>query len=83
MMSYMDSGSQGDIVGSNCVANLGLHGGVVVPVSAACRAEWLDPKIFVDVHSMVSMKVVIAGTSTRMTVTFLVIPWDLDHVVIG
>ena len=53
------------------------------PLPAALRAEWLDPKVFIDVHSMVKMDVGIAGTAIRMAVTFLVAPWDMDHVVIG
>ena len=74
MMSYMDSGAHGDIVGRNWVASLELHGGIVEPLPAAMRAEWLDPKVIIDVHDMVRMDVGIAGTSTRMAVTFLVAP---------
>ena len=83
MMSYMDSGAQADIVGRNWVANLELHGGVVEPLPAAMRGEWLDPKIFIDVHDMVKMEVGIAGTAIRLNVNFLIAPWDLDYVVIG
>jgi hypothetical protein len=79
----MDSSAQGDIVGRNWVASLELHGGIVEPLPAAMRAEWLDPKVFIDVHDMMRMEVDIAGTTTLMAVTFLVTPWDLDHVVIG
>ena len=84
LMAYMDSGAVGgDIVGRNWVSHLELHGGVVEPLPAPFRAQWLDPKVHIDVHDKIDMSVLIAGTDVRMAVTFLVAPWDLDHVVIG
>ena len=84
LMAYMDSGAVGgDIVGKNWVLHLQLHGGIVEPLPASRRAEWLDPKVHIDVHDKIDMSVLIAGTDIRMAVTSLVAPWDLDHVVIG
>ena len=84
LMAYMDSGAVGgDIVGRNWVAHLELHGGIVEPLAAPCRAQWLDSKVQVEVRDKIDMSVLIAGTDVRMAVSFLVAPWDIDHVVIG
>jgi hypothetical protein len=83
LMAYMDSGAEGDAVGQNWRAHLELHGGQVERLETPVVVEWLDKRVQREVTEAVRMRVQVAGCDIAFYATFLVVPWDIDHLVIG
>ena len=46
-------------------------------------AEWLDKDSRVELKRGIELKVAIAECKTLFTVTFLIVPWEMDFLVVG
>lgn len=83
LMAYADSGAEADVVGEKWVQHLQLHGGVVSKLEEPIGVEWLDKKSIVMVDKFMELLVNVAECGEQFSVTFLIVPWDIDHVVLG
>jgi hypothetical protein len=83
LMAYMDSGAEADAVGQNWRAHVELHGGRIERLETPVMVEWLDKEVQREVTEAVRMKVQVAGCDIAFESTFLIVPWDIDHLVIG
>jgi len=83
LMAYADSGAEADVVGQKWVRHLELHGGVTKRLETPVEVEWLDKKSTVKVEECIELVVNITECEKQFKVTFLIVPWDIDYVVIG
>ncbi len=83
MIAHLDSGAEFDGVGYNWVAYLELYGGIVEPLEIPQTVEWSDKGVTRDSNSVIKMLFKIAGSEIAGELTFYVLPWETDHLVIG
>ena len=83
VQGFFDSGSDVDAVGQNMVKHLELFGGQTYLLDKPVEVNWLDKNVVREVTHAIDMKLDIVGTNEMVKLKFLVVPWDMDHVVIG
>jgi hypothetical protein len=83
LMCNMDSGAECNVVGEKWVTHLEYHGGVVKDLDAAVTIEWLDNAARLEIKKSMELRVKIAECKAEFTATFLIVPWDLDYMVVG
>ena len=83
LLANMDSGAECNVVGRKWAQHLEQHGAVVRPLSTPVSVEWLDKKACKNINEAVELKVQIAECKSVFTVTFLVVDWDIDYLVVG
>ncbi len=83
MMAHMDGGSELDGVGQNWVSYLELHGGTVVPLEAPQEVTWSDEAVVRKTTETVKMHVKVAGSAIDEDLTFFVLPWETNHLIVG
>ena len=82
-MANMDSGAECNVVGRKWVQHLEDHGGRVEPLSTPVSVEWLDKKSSENITERILLRVEVAECNCHFEVTFLVVEWDIDYLVIG
>ena len=83
MMAHLDSGAELDGVGYNWVPYLEMYGGIVEPLEVPQTVEWRDKGVTRESESVVKMHFKIVGSEIAGELTFYILPWDTDHLVIG
>ena len=83
LMSNMDSGAECNVVGRKWVQHLENHGGMLQQLNEPVAVEWLDKKSSENIKEFIELKVRVAECDCEFAVTFLVVDWELDHLVIG
>ena len=80
---FFDSGSDVDAIGENMVANFELIGGQLKELPKPMEVRWLDQDVTRQVTKCMELQVDILGTEAKMKLTFLVVPWNMDKMVVG
>ena len=83
LLANMDSGAECNVVGRKWVTHLENHGGVVKVLDAPVAVEWLDKKTCENINEFIEVKVQVAECKQAFVVTFLIVDWDLDYLVVG
>jgi hypothetical protein len=83
MMANLDSGAELDCVGENWASYLEMHGGAIETLEVPQTVEWSDKAVTREAKSTVRMRFKIAGSEIGGELTFYLLPWDTDHLVIG
>ena len=60
-----------------------LHGGVVTKLPVPETVIWSDRNVTREIDSQIKMHFEITGCSTGKDLTFLIVPWDTDHLIVG
>ena len=83
LLCNMDSGAECNAVPSKWVDHLEQHGGVVKALDEPVIVEWLDKKSSEVATQTIELCISIAECKDNFVATFLVVPWDMDHLVVG
>jgi hypothetical protein len=83
MLANMDSGAECNLVGKKWVEHLEHHGGLLKTLPAPVEVEWLDKKSTEKINMSMELNVKIAECKETFMVTFLVVDWELDYLVVG
>jgi hypothetical protein len=70
-------------VGENLVPYLELHGAVIKELETPLLVKWLDDEVVREVTKTVELSVMVAATDLKYKLTFYVVPWSLDMIVLG
>ena len=80
---FFDSGSDVDAIGENIVSYLELIGGQSRELSPPVEVRWLDKDVTRVVTKCMDLHVNVVGTEVNAILTFLVMPWTMDNLVVG
>jgi hypothetical protein len=83
LMCNMDSGAECNIVGEKWVTHLEQHGGVIWDRQTPITIEWLDSTTRLQVKKSIDLRVTIAECKAEFLATFLIVPWDIEYMVVG
>ena len=83
VQGFFDSGSDVNAVGQNMVKHLELYGGETYLLDSPMEVIWLDKEVKRMVTHAIDMKLVIVGVDIEVKLTFLIVPWDMDQVIVG
>jgi hypothetical protein len=83
LMANMDSGAECNIVGRKWVRHFEDHGGKVEPLGTPVSVEWLDKKSSENITETILLSVEVAECNCEFKVTFLIVDWEIDYLVIG
>lgn len=83
LMACADSGAEIDVISSKWLPLLELHGGIVRSLDVPVNIEWLDGKAKNTITQAIDMQIQIVECNKKFQVTLLVVPWQLDNVVLG
>ena len=79
LMCNMDSGAECNIVSEKWVTHLEQHGGLIWNLQTPVTIEWLDSATRLQIIKTIELRVKVA----EFKATFLIVPWDLDYLVVG